>query len=44
MTKVAKEKLKADIQAKFMDIKKADISPTITDQETEIIEDDDIPF
>ena len=44
MKKDAKEKLKADIQAKFMDIKKADISPTITDQETEIIEDDDIPF
>ena len=44
MKKDAKEKLKADIEAKFMDIKKADESPTITEQETEIIEDDDIPF
>ena len=44
MKKDAKQKLKSDIQAKFMDIKKADESPIITDQETEIIEDDDIPF
>ena len=43
MKKDAKEKLKADIKEKFVDIKKAEENPVMTDNQ-EIIEDDDIPF
>ena len=44
LKKEVKQKLKSDIEAKFMDIQKSDESPLITSTESETIEDDDIPF